>query len=566
MQQRGLLSNGPWSIAVTALVLGGTAVLAHELAGLRLSLTWVGCAAAASWVAASRSQRARREELKELSGALTALARGEFGRRVAPTRLGDFAATAAALNRVIDVLTRTQKRMTPLIGSLTALPAQVSEALGHMRNSAESQEAAVEETASLHASLDASIHSIQDEVANLAAANEESAASILELGSCSNQVARAAAALHETLTSSTTALELLGDSVQGAAGNANSVELVAEETAAAAAQMGQTARDVATHVKGASELTSGVAQRADEGSAAMRATIDGMHEIRAATVASREALAGLAGGIDEIGEIATVIRSITNETNLLSLNASIIASQAGEHGRAFAVVADQVKELARRTGQNTEQIDGLIRAVQERSSVASRAMSGGMQAVDRGVVRSRAAGEALEHIRSAARDASSRVADIAYASEEQGRSSQDVAEAARRTSDHVQEITGALAEQAISAERLLENAGTSVQMCQQMASAAEQQRAACLDIAANGESISDRIKSIQCATADHELTRQDAMRTLESLIAIGREGAAQLPELGYAVETLRSHGQELANAMTRFDETGRKPQSTESPR
>jgi methyl-accepting chemotaxis protein len=103
-------------------------------------------------------------------------------------------------------------------------------------------------------------------------------------------------------------------------------------------------------------------------------------------------------------------------------------------------------------------------------------------------------------------------------------------------------------------------------MCQQMASAAEQQRAACLDIAANGESISDRIKSIQRATADHELTRQDAMRTLESLIAIGREGAAQLPELGYAVETLRSHGQELANAMTRFDETGGNAQSTESPR
>jgi methyl-accepting chemotaxis protein len=189
-----------------------------------------------------------------------------------------------------------------------------------------------------------------------------------------------------------------------------------------------------------------------------------------------------------------------------------------------------------------------------------------MRAVDSGVARSRAAGEALEHIRNAARDASDRVAEIARASEEQGRSSQNLAEAARRSSDHVQEITAALAEQAVSAERLLENAGTSVQMCQQMASAADEQRAACLDIAANGESISERIKSIQHATANHERTRQDAARTLESLIAIAQQGAARLPELGIAVETTRAHGQELTNAMTRFDEPDGDVQSIESPR
>src|SRR4029450_2053050 len=121
----------------------------------------------------------------------------------------------------------------------------------------------------------------------------------------------------------------------------------------------------------------------------------------------------LADRIAQIGEIVDVIGGINEETNPLSVNAAIIAAQAGEQGKAFAVVANHVKTLAQRTAGSTKEIEALIRAVQDESSNAVRAMGAGMDAVESGVQRSRKAGEELDRIRGSSRDASSRVAEIA---------------------------------------------------------------------------------------------------------------------------------------------------------
>ena len=90
-------------------------------------------------------------------------------------------------------------------------------------------------------------------------------------------------------------------------------------------------------------------------------------------------------------------------------------------------------------------------------------------------------------------------------------------------------------------------------MCQQMASAVEEQRAACRDIAANGDAISERIESIQRATADHTATSHEATETLEALFSRAQEGSTGLPQLAAAVGELQQHGESMAAAMGRFD-------------
>lgn len=552
MKPNAATSTRAWTVAASLALAGGGAALLQATAGTAPALAWLACAVAGGWWIARRSDLAHGAALDELCVALTGLARGEIDRRVSPNRFGQLAPTAAALNRLIDVLANTRERMAIVAGGLTELPMQVAETLGAVRESAENQEAAVEEAASLHASLDASIRSIDQEVASLARANEESATSILDLGSCSEQVVHSAASLRENIESSTSALHVLGDSIQSAAENADSVQRVAEETAASAQRMDQTLEQVGRHVQGAAELTEGVASRAELGSRAVGATIDGIREIRDMALGTRQALEGLAGSVREIGEITTVIRAISDETNLLSLNASIIAAQAGEHGRAFAVVADQVKELARRTGSSTAEIEGRIATVQEQSRTAVGAMAAGMEAVERGVERSRIAGDALEHIQAAARDASERVAEIIRASEDQSHGSKSVTEAAHRTSKHMQEISEALSEQSLSAERLLENATAAVQMCREMTQATERQRSAGRYISANTNAITERIRSIEAATHAHAVTRGEVGTTLETLLETARKGGLRLPELAAAVETLRANGEAMRDALARF--------------
>jgi methyl-accepting chemotaxis protein len=554
-------SGGPWALpavyAAGALGGGGLALAAYASGG-GLWLAWAVLVLAAGlvgWLAHVRVM-ARRDALRRIQDALERVARGRTSGRLIPTQLGDLAQTAAAVNRVLDVLDDTKERLGGVAQHLVELPGRTADTLDAVQRSAEDQEAAVEETAALHTTINASIRAIADEVEQLARANDESASSILELGSAIEQVARSAATLQSTVESSTSSLHQVGDNIKLVAQSSDSVLEVAEETAASVMEMDRSIQEVGVHARGASELTDRVSRSADEGSRAVGATIDGIADIREATQAARGALEGLAERIGEIGEIATVIGAITDETNLLSLNAAIIAAQAGEHGKAFAVVADQVKTLARRTSQSTKEISGLIGAIQEQSGVAVQAMAAGIEAVEQGVSRSRVAGESLEGIRATARDASGRVAEIARAAEEQARNSKQVAEAARRTSEHVQEISRAMTEQSQATEQLLENANTSVQMCRQMSTATEEQKSSARYITSNIEAITELIRSIQASTHAQERACGQAAETVTALLDHARQGASRVPALSQAIDQLRSNAHVMEGALERFGADG----------
>jgi methyl-accepting chemotaxis protein len=300
-------------------------------------------------------------------------------------------------------------------------------------------------------------------------------------------------------------------------------------------QMDRAIQEVTQHVSGASTLTQQVSADAEEGSLAVVDTIEGIDEIRRQTLEARSVLERLAERIAEIGEIVNVIGGINEETNLLSLNAAIIAAQAGEQGKAFAVVANHVKTLAQRTAGSTREIETLIRAVQQESGNAVHAMGAGIEAVESGVERSRRAGSALEAIRERAREASVRVAEIARASHEQSRNSKHVAEAAQRTSTMVQQISEAMAGQSSASQNLLRNAESSLDLCGQVQRSIEEQRETTRYITASVSAITEMIKSIRANTESHgaasEAVQDAVMRILEVARRSGSASAALTRQL-----------------------------------
>ena len=412
-----------------------------------------------------------------------------------------------------------------------------------VERSAEDQEAAVEETAALLVNINTSIHTITREVEKLARSNEETAASTQEMGTAIDQVAQNSLSLQETVESSTTSIHEMGASIRRVAESSDEVNRVAEETATATIQMDRAIHEVGEHVSSASDLTRRVTESAEEGSIAVRATIQGIALIRDQTSGAKQALEGLAERVSEIGEIATVIGGVSDETNLLSLNAAIIAAQAGEHGKAFAVVADQVKTLARRTSESAKQIEEMIRGVEGESAHAVRTMAMGIESVEEGVARSRIAGEALETIRTTAREASEQVDEIFRASDEQARNSKYVADTARRVSEHVHQISSAMSEQAQASETLLRNADASLDMCTQMAQALEEQRTTGRYIASNSESITDLIRSIQANALAHGDASAAVQQRFDALLAIAHRSSATIPEVARAVEDLTHYAE-----------------------
>jgi methyl-accepting chemotaxis protein len=490
--------------------------------------------------------------LEEALAVLHRLGQGDVGARMDPARMGLLAPVGEQVNGIAESFAAILERLQHTAARLHQLPIRFGHGLAEIDQANEAQEGAVEETASLMADINASIKGINREVEALSNVTEEASSSILEMGSSIDEVARSAASLHQSVDSSTASIHQISASIRQVAESADSVEAMAEEAAAAITQMDRAIQQVSEHVREASQLTERVSQEAEDGSGAVAATIDGIETIRALTRDARDVLERLVQRIGEIGEILTVIGAINEETNLLSLNAAIIAAQAGEQGKAFAVVANHVKTLAQRTAGATQEIDRLIGAVQDESRNAVSAMGSGMDAVEAGVERSRRAGAALETIRTSAHQASSRVAEIARAATEQTRNSAHVAQAAQRTSEMVQQMSSALGEQRRAGENLLRNAEAALELCRQVHRSTEEQRQSSRFVRENIGSITEMIRAFQENTASHSRASDAVSSTAARILEVTHKTTASLPALAELVGELRVESEALTAELARL--------------
>jgi methyl-accepting chemotaxis protein len=200
-----------------------------------------------------------------------------------------------------------------------------------------------------------------------------------------------------------------------------------DEIATAIEEMSRTISENAMGATRASEVAERSKQIASEGGQAVIQTVNKMKEIASVVRASADKIEKLGESSKQIGEIISVIDEIADQTNLLALNAAIEAARAGEQGRGFAVVADEVRKLAERTTEATKQIANMIKGIQKETEEAVRAMKQGTDEVNSGILLADQAGKALEEIMHSTQEVWDMINQIAAATEEQSSTAEQVA-------------------------------------------------------------------------------------------------------------------------------------------
>ena len=224
--------------------------------------------------------------------------------------------------------------------------------------------------------------------------------------------------------------------------------------AAAIEEMTVSIEQISDSARLAEQHSSTAAGLADEGAGKAERAAREMQAIAARVGDAAQKIQQLVARADEVGTIANVIKEIAGQTNLLALNAAIEAARAGEQGRGFAVVADEVRGLAERTAVATVQIEKVIEGIQNETRATVGAMAEVSSQVDGGVALVDDATDSLHRIRSTAGEALERIREVAYATGEQSSASTEIARQVQTITEMADGTSGSMHSVVVAAEQL----------------------------------------------------------------------------------------------------------------
>ena len=293
--------------------------------------------------------------------------------------------TCDSLRTLIGDVTQAAQRVDSAAGELSSVSQGVATTAGAQSHEMDRVHRAMEQ-------IHQQVNDLSGAAEHLNKSTEEAGGAIEELGATGEQLRDTAGALSGQVDDVLGSIEEVIRSSHRVAESSETLSEAASETSANMEQMASAMRTVDVTAEKMAQLADAVQQSAEAGRVRVSETIEGMQDIQRATETAGRVVRRLVEAAKEIGAILGVISDVADETNLLALNAAIIAAQSGENGRAFSVVADQIRELAERVLASTNQIASMIRALQEESGNAVGAIDQGTKSVLAGVERSAQAG------------------------------------------------------------------------------------------------------------------------------------------------------------------------------
>ncbi|QQS37226.1 MAG: methyl-accepting chemotaxis protein [Ignavibacteriales bacterium] len=258
----------------------------------------------------------------------------------------------------------------------------------------------------------------------------------------------------EAVAAAASASTQISSSTEEMAAGAQEQSSQANEVAAAVEQMTTTILQSSKHASSTAQTAKNAGTFARDGGKVVKDTINGMGRIDEVVSAAAITVRELGKSSDQIGEIVQVIDEIADQTNLLALNAAIEAARAGEQGRGFAVVADEVRKLAERTTKATKEIAGMIKKIQVDTNGAVDSIGRGTEEVAKGRELATQAGESLEQIIKGAEEVVDLATQVASASEEQSSAAEQISKNIEAISSVTQQSAAGTQQIARAAEDL----------------------------------------------------------------------------------------------------------------
>ncbi|WP_420708847.1 methyl-accepting chemotaxis protein [Bacillus sp. REN16] len=304
-------------------------------------------------------------------------------------------------------------------------------------------------------------------------------ASLRELLTHVEEKSQTLAASSEQLTASSEqnsqATEQVANAIQEVAVGTDQQTEMVRQTTEVVKEMSIGIKQIEVNTQHVSRTSTDALGIVENGEQAIKESIQQMQNINSSVTDLGKIVYSLGERSEEINQIVNVISDIANQTNLLALNAAIEAARAGEHGKGFAVVADEVRKLAEQSAKSTESIRGLIATIQADTSKAVESMNHGAEEAEKGINVVNNAGKSFTQIQQFVDEVSSQIQEVSASIAQMTQGAQQVVESvseideiARKTTGQSQEVSAATEEQLASMQEIASSAASLSDMAEEL--------------------------------------------------------------------------------------------------
>lgn len=325
----------------------------------------------------------------------------------------------------------------------------------------------------------------------LSRASEQASQATQQIASASQQVAKGAADQAGALQDTMKAIGQLASAIDQIAKGAQEQAQIIGKNVQVVTQVSSAITQVSANAQNASDGARVAAESAQKGAKISRESVKGMESIKKTMDAVSARINGLGDRSKEIGKIVEAIDDIADQTNLLALNAAIEAARAGEQGRGFAVVADEVRKLAERSSKATEEIADLINGIQSGVTETVSAMQKGTKEVEGGYDLANKAGESLDEILARSKEVGIQVEQISNAAQQLTDMSIEMVKLSDNINAIVEENTASTEQMAITAKQVSMSVENVAGVAEENSAATEQVSAAAEEISAQMQQVVD---------------------------------------------------------------------------
>ena len=490
--------------------------------------------------------------LSRLADYARLIAEGDISKETGITVKNEIGDLTNAMNDAVKGLRDIILKTKGLSANVAVAVKKIEESAHSIRAGSEQQSQTMRDISLSAERLNNMATNAAEDMDHLFRMSEGTSSSLLEMAASIEEVDGNVGDLTVTVGDVSISIEEIANLLKEVASGVDNISKGADETASSLIEIDASAMEIERNTKESAELSHEVAREGERGVKAMELTHNGMEKVKDSMSALAVVIDELGQRSKEIGKILNVIDDVAVETNLLALNAAILAAQAGEHGKSFGVVADEIRELSERTAVSTKEITSIVSGIQGQIKRAVVSAEEGMSKVIEGEKLSTETIAILMVIMERFKTFQNMSLKIAEATKEQASGSKRVTQNLEAITHTIHQMARATQEQYQGSTQIVKSVEKMKNLVSHIKKATAEQAKGSKVIASNTEDVMKFAKELDALSSDLGNEEQKIAQAVEMTAAIAKAGFENATNLDEVVGLLKNEIDALKRGLDSF--------------